>query len=88
MGARTVEKSVEIFSPGMIGPFSLEAVFSPAKGFTVFEISARIVAGTNLFPTGSPYSSFLYEEPMSTGRRIARELRSASERNMLDRIVF
>jgi 5-formaminoimidazole-4-carboxamide-1-(beta)-D-ribofuranosyl 5'-monophosphate synthetase len=72
----------------MIGPFSLEAVFSPAKGFTVFEISARIVAGTNLFPTGSPYSSFLYEEPMSTGRRIARELRSASERNMLDRIVF
>jgi len=88
MGARTVEKSVEIFSPGMIGPFSLEAVFSPVKGFTVFEISARIVAGTNLFPTGSPYSSFLYEEPMSTGRRIARELRSASERNMLDRIVF
>jgi 5-formaminoimidazole-4-carboxamide-1-(beta)-D-ribofuranosyl 5'-monophosphate synthetase len=88
MGARTVEKSVDFFSPGMIGPFSLETVFSPTKGFTVFEISARIVAGTNLFPAGSPYSSFLYEEPMSTGRRIARELRNASKRNMLDRIIF
>ncbi len=88
MGAKTVDKSVELFPPGMIGPFSLETVYSPSKGFKIFEISARIVAGTNLFPTGSPYSAFLYEEPMSTGRRIARELKNASERGLLDKIVF
>ena len=88
MGARTVERSMELFPPGMIGPFSLETIFSPGKGFTVFEISARIVAGTNLYPMGSPYSAYLYKEPMSTGRRIAREISLGSERGQLDRIVF
>jgi len=42
----------------------------------VFEISTRIVAGTNLFITGSPYSD-LIEPGLSTGRRIAREIRLA-----------
>jgi 5-formaminoimidazole-4-carboxamide-1-(beta)-D-ribofuranosyl 5'-monophosphate synthetase len=88
MGARTVEKSMELFPPGMIGPFSLETIFSPSRGFTVFEISARIVAGTNLYPSGSPYSAYFYKEPMSTGRRIAREINLGSENEQLDRIIF
>lgn len=88
MGAKTVEKSIELFPPGMIGPFSLETVYSPTRGFTVFEISARIVAGTNLYPMGSPYSAYSYREAMSTGRRIARELRRALEEGELDKIVF
>lgn len=88
MGARTVEKSIERFPPGLVGPFSLETVYSPTRGFTVFEISARIVAGTNLYPTGSPYSAYLYGEPMSTGRRIARDLKWGLERGELHRIIF
>ena len=88
MGANTVERSMQLFSPGIIGPFSLETVYSPMNGFTVFEISARIVAGTNLYPTGSPYSAYLYGEPMSTGRRIARELKIGLEKNELERIVY
>jgi len=88
MGAKTVEKSIELFPPGMIGPFSLETVYSPTRGFTVFEISARIVAGTNLYPMGSPYSAYSYREPMSTGRRIARELRRGLEEGELEKIVF
>jgi 5-formaminoimidazole-4-carboxamide-1-(beta)-D-ribofuranosyl 5'-monophosphate synthetase len=88
MGARTVERSMEIFTPGMTGPFSLETIFAPNRGFTAFEISARIVAGTNLYPTGSPYSAYFYKEPMSTGRRIAREITLGSEKGLLDRIIF
>ena len=88
MGARTVERSLELFPPGMIGPFSLETIFSPSRGFTVFEISARIVAGTNLYPSGSPYSAYLHKEPMSTGRRIAREINLGSEKEQLDRVIF
>ncbi len=88
MGAKTVERSMELFPPGMIGPFSLETIFSPSTGFTVFEISARIVAGTNLYPMGSPYSAYLHKEPMSTGRRIARELKLASERGQLGQIIY
>jgi len=88
MGGRVVERSMELFPPGMIGPFCLETVYSPGKGFTAFEISARIVAGTNLYPLGSPYSAYLHKEPMSTGRRIAREIKVGSESAQLDRIVF
>jgi 5-formaminoimidazole-4-carboxamide-1-(beta)-D-ribofuranosyl 5'-monophosphate synthetase len=88
MGATTVEKSRALFPPGLIGPFSLETIYNPTKGFRVFEISARIVAGTNLYPTGSPYSAYIYGEPMSTGRRIARELKRCLEKGELDAVCF
>ena len=88
MGSKTVSSSISLFPPGMLGAFSLETIYQPGKGFTVFEISARIVAGTNLYPLGSPYSAYLFKEPMSTGRRIAREIKEAIKRNALDKIVF
>ena len=88
MGAKTVERSMKLFPPGMNGPFSLETIFNPNTGFTVFEISARIVAGTNLYPMGSPYSAYLYKEPMSTGRRIAREIKLASEIGQFGKIIY
>jgi 5-formaminoimidazole-4-carboxamide-1-(beta)-D-ribofuranosyl 5'-monophosphate synthetase len=88
MGINTINASKELFHPGMLGPFSLETIFHPKNGFTVFEISARIVAGTNLFPEGSPYSYYLFEEPMSTGRRIAREIKIGIERNELEKIIY
>ncbi|MFQ5998853.1 MAG: formate--phosphoribosylaminoimidazolecarboxamide ligase [Candidatus Bathyarchaeia archaeon] len=87
MGINTVGASTELFAPGIIGPFSLETVYHPSRGFVVFEISARIVAGTNLFPQGSSYSCYLYREPMSTGRRIAREIKIAAEKRQLHRVV-
>jgi len=88
MGKNVVDASIELFAPGMIGPFCLETIYHPKRGFTVFEVSARIVAGTNLFPMGSPYSVYLFDEPMSTGRRIARELLLASKRNALQSVVY
>jgi 5-formaminoimidazole-4-carboxamide-1-(beta)-D-ribofuranosyl 5'-monophosphate synthetase len=51
------------------------------------EISARIVAGTNPFIDGSPYSYLNYSEPMSTGRRIAREIKNALLSNSLDVVL-
>jgi 5-formaminoimidazole-4-carboxamide-1-(beta)-D-ribofuranosyl 5'-monophosphate synthetase len=71
---------------GLFGPFCLETVVTPDLDFFVFEISARIVAGTNPYINGSPYTDLRYKEPMSTGRRIAREIKIATERNMLDKI--
>jgi len=75
MGERAVETSRDLFG-GMIGPFCLETIVTDELKFKVFEISTRIVAGTNLFITGSPYSD-LIEPGLSTGRRIAREIRLA-----------
>jgi len=71
----------------MIGAFCLETIYHPDKGFIVFEISARIVAGTNLYPEGSPYSCYIFNEPMSTGRRIAREIKEGLKTNQIEKIV-
>ena len=87
MGERFVEASKKLVKPGMIGAFCLEGVYDEDANFIVFEFSARIVAGTNLYIQGSPYSALLYDEPMSTGRRIAREVRIALERDALDLIT-
>jgi 5-formaminoimidazole-4-carboxamide-1-(beta)-D-ribofuranosyl 5'-monophosphate synthetase len=87
MGVKTVDASINLFPPGMLGPFSLETIYHPNKGFTVFEVSARIVAGTNLYPHGSPYSFYTFKKPTSMGRRIAIEIRDALRTKTLERIV-
>lgn len=85
MGERVVESSIDLFG-GMIGPFCLETIVTDALKFKVFEISTRIVAGTNLYISGSPYSD-LREAGMSTGRRIAREIRLAQKKDRLTEIL-
>ena len=52
---------------GMIGPFCLETIVNDDLEFVVFEISSRIVAGTNVHVSGSPYSD-LIEPGVSTGK--------------------
>jgi len=88
MGARVVAASRELVDPrGLWGPFCLETVITPDLQFHVIEISCRIVAGTNLFVHGSPYAALWFDEPMSTGRRIARELRLAAETGRMSDVV-
>lgn len=87
MGERFVEASKRLVKPGMLGPFCIEGVYDRDGKFTAFEFSARIVAGTNLYIQGSPYSALTYNEPMSTGRRIAREVKLANEKNALNKVV-
>lgn len=88
MGEKVVKKSQELINKkGLFGPFCLETIITPDQKFYVIEISARIVAGTNLFINGSPYSDLLYNEPMSTGKRIAREIKNAIKQNKLDKIL-
>ena len=73
-------------SRGMIGPFCLETIVTDKLEFKVFEISARIVAGSNPFVGGSPYSD-INEERMSTGRRIARSINKANLEGRLEDIL-
>lgn len=87
MGDRVVTASKKLEYQGLIGPFCLEMIVTPELEFFVFEISARIVAGTNPYINGSPYSDLRYDEPMSTGRRIAREIKNAIKSNQLDRVL-
>jgi 5-formaminoimidazole-4-carboxamide-1-(beta)-D-ribofuranosyl 5'-monophosphate synthetase len=88
MGEDVVRVSQEICGPkGLFGAFCIETIITPDTQFYIMEISARIVAGTNLFIDGSPYSYLNYSEPMSTGRRIAREIKNALLSNSLNAVL-
>jgi len=87
MGENFVEASKRIVSPGMNGPFCIEGVYDENAKFTSFEFSARIVAGSNIYMDGSPYYSLLFNESMSMGKRIAREVKTGVETNQLDKIT-
>ena len=87
MGENFVEAAKRMVAPGMNGPFCIEGVYDENAKFTSFEFSARIVAGSNIYMDGSPYYSLLFNESMSMGKRIAREIKLAVESNQLDKIT-
>lgn len=85
MGENVIKRSYELFG-GLIGPFCLESIVTDHLDFKVFEISCRIVAGTNPFTSGSSYSDMI-EPGMSTGRRVAREIKDAIAAGKLSEVV-
>lgn len=88
MGETIVDVSRKLIGgKGLYGPFCLETIVTPNQSFYCIEISCRIVAGTNLYISGSPYSDLLYGPGMSTGRRIAREIKEAIRQNKLNNIL-
>jgi len=87
MGEDVVKTSKKLAPPGLFGPFCLETILTPEEEIFVFEISARIVAGTNPFIEGSPYTWLKYNKPMSTGRRIAIEIKNAIKNNQMKKIL-
>lgn len=87
MGERAVATSKKLMEGGLWGPFCLETIITPEQKFSIIEISCRIVAGTNLFITGSPYSSLYWNKEVSTGRRIAMEIKEAIRKNQLRKIL-
>lgn len=87
MGESIVKVAKKLTGRELFGPFCLEGVIDPNLDFYIFEISARIVAGTNPFINGSPYTWLRYNEPMSTGRRIARDIKMAIEDDKLEKVL-
>jgi len=87
MGENFIKASAKHVPPGMNGPFCIEGVYDENARFSAFEFSARIVAGTNIFMNGSPYTTLIFDEPMSMGRRIAREIKQADTENQLKNVT-
>ncbi len=95
MGDRVIEASRKLhntktkatLAKGLFGPFCLETIVTRKLQVFVFEISARIVAGTNPFIEGSPYTALKYDVPMSTGRRIARDIKQAITQGRLEEVL-
>ncbi len=87
MGEKVVKTSKEIAPPGIIGPFCLETAITDKLEIYVFEISARIVAGTNVGIGTSPYAYLKYGENMYMGRRIALEIKEALKKGKIKEIL-
>jgi len=87
MGERFVKAAEKIVPPGMIGPFCIEGIYDQDAKFIPFEFSARIVAGTNLFVNGSPYTDLTYNKPVSMGRRISMEIKDAIEKGKIESVT-
>jgi 5-formaminoimidazole-4-carboxamide-1-(beta)-D-ribofuranosyl 5'-monophosphate synthetase len=85
-GRRFVKATRRLLPPGIFGPFSLESIVKDSLDIIVFEFSGRIVAGTNIYIGGSPYTA-LYGEGLSVGRLIARDVKLAAERGKLKEVV-
>ena len=78
--------SVDLFSPGLLGPFCIEMALTDEE-IVAFEFTSRIVAGTSLYVNGSPYSRFLFDEEMSMARRICREIKQAMGQRRLNELL-
>jgi 5-formaminoimidazole-4-carboxamide-1-(beta)-D-ribofuranosyl 5'-monophosphate synthetase len=87
MGENVHKKAKELAPPGIIGPFCLETVITDDLKIYTFEISARIVAGTNIGIGTSPYAYLRYGENMYMGRRIALEIKEAQRKDNLEMIL-
>jgi 5-formaminoimidazole-4-carboxamide-1-(beta)-D-ribofuranosyl 5'-monophosphate synthetase len=87
MGDNVHKKACELAPPGIMGPFCLETVITEDLKIYTFEISARIVAGTNVGIGTSPYAYLRYGENMYMGKRIALEIKQAIEQKRLHEIA-
>jgi 5-formaminoimidazole-4-carboxamide-1-(beta)-D-ribofuranosyl 5'-monophosphate synthetase len=87
IGDKLVKSANKLVSPGLNGPFCMQTLVNDDTEVIVFEISARTDGGTNTFMNGSQYSYLKHGPEMSMGRRIALEIKTAIERDELDKIT-
>ncbi|AKB85564.1 MULTISPECIES: formate--phosphoribosylaminoimidazolecarboxamide ligase family protein [Methanococcoides] len=83
-----IKASKEYYDPGVIGPFCLQTCIDKDLNFYIYDVAPRVGGGTNVhMSVGHPYGNTLWRKPMSTGRRVAMEVRRAIESGQLDKII-
>jgi len=86
MGDKFVRAVKKEYSPGIIGPFSLQSVITKDLEMIVYDVSLR-VPGNPIVATTSPYTKYQYGTTFGIGRRIAMEIRKAIEEDKLKEII-
>ena len=88
LGEKYVEATWEYYDYGIIGPFCLQTCVDKDLNFYIYDVAPRVGGGTNVhMSVGHPYGNTLWRKPMSTGRRIAFEIRRAIEKGKLKEII-
>jgi len=88
LGEKFVEASKEHYDPGIIGPFCLQTCIDKDMNYYIYDVAPRLGGGTNVHVNvGHPYGNALWRKPMSSGRRIAMEIRRAAEQDRLKEVL-
>ncbi|MDW5564086.1 MAG: formate--phosphoribosylaminoimidazolecarboxamide ligase family protein [Methanomassiliicoccus sp.] len=88
LAEKYVEAAREHYAPGIIGPFCLQTCVDKDLKFHIYDVAPRIGGGTNVhMNVGHAYGNSLWRKNMSTGRRLAMEVRRALEEDRLKEIV-
>ena len=88
LGEKFVAASKEHYDPGIIGPFCLQTCIDKDMNYWIYDVAPRVGGGTNVhLNVGHPYGNSLWRKQMSSGRRIALELRHAAEQDRLDEVL-
>ena len=84
LGEKFIKASKEHYAPGIVGPFCLQTCIDKDMNYYIYDVAPRLGGGTNVHVSvGHPYGNALWRKPMSSGRRIAMELRMAVEQDRL-----
>ena len=84
LGEKFITASKEHYDPGIIGPFCLQTCIDKDMNYYIYDVAPRLGGGTNVhMNTGHPYGNSTWRKPVSSGRRIAIELRRAAEQDRL-----
>ncbi len=88
LAEKYVRATQEHYAPGIIGPFTLQTAVDKDLHFYIYDVAPRIGGGTNVHVSvGHPYGNSLWRRPMSTGRRLAMEIRRGIDTGRLADLV-
>ena len=88
LAEKYVKATQKYYEPGIIGPFCLQTCVDKDLNFYVYDVAPRVGGGTNVHVSvGHPYGNTLWRKPVSTGRRVAMEIRRAIEQERVEDIV-
>lgn len=88
LAEKYVKATQEHYAPGIIGPFCLQTCVDKDLKFHVYDVAPRVGGGTNVHMwVGHPYGNTTWRTNMSTGRRLAMEVRRAIDTDDINKIV-
>ena len=88
LAEKYVAATQKFYDPGIIGPFCLQTCVDKDLNFYIYDVAPRVGGGTNVhMSVGHPYGNTQWRIPMSSGRRLALEIRNAIDMDRLDEIV-
>jgi 5-formaminoimidazole-4-carboxamide-1-(beta)-D-ribofuranosyl 5'-monophosphate synthetase len=88
LAEKYVKVTQEHFPPGIIGPFCLQTCVDKDLKFYIYDVAPRVGGGTNVhMSVGHPYGNTTWRTNVSTGRRLAMEVRRAIETDQVKKIV-